>query len=603
MARTRGMETQPVIVKQERIDDVPLLLGMMGRMKIAQTLDKHLGQHHLHQGLSNGNLAVGWLAYILSESDHRKSAVQQWANRIPVTLESFFAATLRPHEFSDDRLGILLANLAAADWDDIESDLFYSCFEVYELPKDAFRLDTTTSCGYHTIEPDGIMQLGHSKDHRPDLPQLKIMAAVTQPLAFPVSTAVVAGNRSDDELYWPTIVEVKQKVGGAGLLFVGDCKMAALDTRARIADGGDHYLTLLPNTGETAKQIGVWIDTALQKDEAGELQAIYKSSEVGEPPELIGWGYEFTRTLQAEVDNRQVIWTERVQVVQSLAQQDSQKARLERALQQAEEQLGRLTLSGKGRKVWRQREELHQAIEAAEKEHQVEGLLSVVVQSEEKQTKKYQKPGRPSEADQAKVEVEVRYRITAVSRNNEQIEQRQKRMGWRALVTNTPGQRLTLAGSVLTYREGGSLERPFHQIKDKPLGIRPLFVTLPEQVLGLTRLLLIALRVLTLIEIVLRAKLAANDEKLAGLHEAHKNKKEGKPTAKRMLRAVAGLEMTLSLIEMGEKQWWYLPRLPHLLVRVLELLGLSTSLYTDLVNSCPHSPPRSLAPLVLDSSG
>ena len=43
MARTRGMETQPVIAKQERIDDVPLLLGMMQRMKIAETLDRHLG--------------------------------------------------------------------------------------------------------------------------------------------------------------------------------------------------------------------------------------------------------------------------------------------------------------------------------------------------------------------------------------------------------------------------------------------------------------------------------------------------------------------------------------------------------------------------------
>src|SRR5436190_21794216 len=121
MARTKGMETQPVVVKQERIDDIPLLLGMMRRMKIAETLDKHLGQHHLHKGLSNGNLAVGWLAYILSESDHRKSAVEKWANRIPHTLESFFGAVLRPNEFSDDRLGILLKNLSAADWHGIET--------------------------------------------------------------------------------------------------------------------------------------------------------------------------------------------------------------------------------------------------------------------------------------------------------------------------------------------------------------------------------------------------------------------------------------------------------------------------------------------------
>jgi transposase len=190
-----------------------------------------------------------------------------------------------------------------------------------------------------------------------------------------------------------------------------------------------------------------------------------------------------------------------------------------------------------------------------------------------------------------------------VRRNDEQIEQKQKRMGWRALALNAPEERLTLAGSVLTYREGGGLERPFHQLKDKPLGIRPLFVKLPEQVLGLTRLLLIALRVLTRIEIVLRARLAASGEKLEGMHEGQKNKKEGKPTAKRMLRAVAGLEMTLSLMEVGEKQWWYLSPLPHLLVRILELLGLSTSLYTNLTNPCPCPPPRSLTPFVLDSSG
>jgi transposase len=597
------METQPIIVKQERIDDIPLLLGMMRRMQIANIIDKHLGQHHLHQGLSNGDLAVGWLAYILSESDHRKSAVQRWANSIPHTLESFFGTPLRPHEFSDDRLGILLKNLEAAEWDDIETDLFYSCFDVYELPKTTFRVDTTTTCGYHTIDADGVMQLGHSKDHRPDLPQLKIMAAVTQPLAFPVSTSVVPGNQTDDGLYWPTIVEVKQKVGGSGLLFVGDCKMASLETRARIADSDDYYLTPLPNTGETAKQIGSWIDTALQKDIDGKLQAIYKPTAAGQPPELIGKGYEFTRTLQTAVDKREVVWTERVQVVQSMSHLNSQKERLENRLRRAEEQLGRLTLSGKGRKIWRQQDELNQAIEVIEKECQVEDLLSVVVQREEKETKKYGKPGRPGEADQANVEVEIRYRITQVRRKKEQIEQQQKRMGWRAFVLNAPEEKLTLESSVLTYREGGSLERPFHQLKDKPLGIRPLFVKLPEQVVGLTRLLLIALRVLTLIEIVLRAKLAASGEELGGMHDGQKNKKEGKPTAKRTLKAIAGLEMTLSLIVLNEQQWWYLPPLPHLLVRVLDLLGLSTSLYTNLTNSCPRPPPHSHAQFVFDLSG
>src|SRR5271170_8360233 len=114
------------------------------------------------------------------------------------------------------------------------------------------------------------------------------MAAVTQPLAFPVSTArhrSAAGNQADDGLYWPTIVKVKEKVGGSGLLFVGDCKMASLENRARIANAGDYYLTPLPNTGDTAKQLGSWIDTALQKQAAGSLHPLHKKPKEGEKPE------------------------------------------------------------------------------------------------------------------------------------------------------------------------------------------------------------------------------------------------------------------------------------------------------------------------------
>jgi transposase len=596
------METQPIIVQQERLDDIPLLFGMMQRMRIAEIVDKHLGQHHLHQGLSNGNLVLGWLTYILSQADHRKFYVQEWANTHQQTLQSLFGTPLRPHEFSDDRLGIVLSNLAVADWDDLESDLFTSCFDVYELPQHTFRVDATASCGYHTVEPEGIMQLGHSKDHRPDLPQLKIMAAVTQPLAFLVSSAVAPGNDTDDSLYWSTIVKVKEKVGGAGLLFAGDCKLAALETRARIAAANDYYLTPLPHTGTTAKQLGSWIDTALAKDDHGELQALHKPHAAA-APELIGQGYEFSRTQQAQVDNRDVNWTERVQVVQSLAHWNSQKEKLHKGLRQAEEKLGKLTLSGKGHKSWRQEPELRAAITAIENEHSVGGLLTITLRQEVQEQKKYSKPGRPAETAAAAVAVETRYRIAEVKRNEAAIAAKEKRLGWRALVTNAPTPRLSLAASVLTYREGGGLERPFQNLKGEPLGIRPLWVKLPKQIVGLTRLLLIALRVLTLLEIVIRAKLAASGEKLGGMYEGQKSKLEGSPTSKRTLRAIAGLQLTLSLIQLGEQQWWYLPALPPLLVRVLDLLGLSTSLYTNLPNSCPSPPLSSSARVLPDPSG
>ena len=49
------------------------------------------------------------------------------------------------------------------------------------MPVERVRLDSTTSYGYHTITDDGLKQLGHCKDHRPELPQLKLMAAAAEP--------------------------------------------------------------------------------------------------------------------------------------------------------------------------------------------------------------------------------------------------------------------------------------------------------------------------------------------------------------------------------------------------------------------------------------
>lgn len=47
------------------------------------------------------------------------------------------------------------------------------------------------------------------------------------------------------------------------------------------------------------------------------------------------------------------------------------------------------------------------------------------------------------------------------------------------------------------YNQGWSLERDFHVLKDRPLGIQPLYVREEEQIEGMTRLLMIGLRVLS----------------------------------------------------------------------------------------------------------
>lgn len=216
----------------ERADDVPLLIGLAQKLRLPELLDLHLGTHRNHQGLSNGTLAAGWIAFILSRGNHTKVHVEEWTQGLPHTLGHLLGHPLRPAEFSDDRLGILLRRLLELDdWDALEADLWHGTCEVYELPLDRVRLDSTTTCGYHSITPEGLMQLGHSKDHRPDLPQLKIMAAATEPGGYLIASDLYPGQTADDPLYLPMTRRVRSLLGRTGLLYVGDCKMAALATR------------------------------------------------------------------------------------------------------------------------------------------------------------------------------------------------------------------------------------------------------------------------------------------------------------------------------------------------------------------------------------
>src|SRR4051812_14893523 len=248
----------------ERVDDVPLLLGFLIKLQLPEILDRHLPPHPLHQGLSNGWLITVWIAYILSRADHRKSPVQAWADGLRHTLEALVGQPIRPVEFSDDRLTLVLKRLAdAAAWQALESDLWHTHCDVYALPVERVRLDATTSCGYHTATDDGLMQLGHSKDYRPDLAQFKLMAAVAEPTGLFLAGDVHPGNAADDPLYLPLYRRVRTMLNRPGLLYSGDCKMAAVETRAEIAANQDFYLTRLPQTGAVPAQFAAWVEAAV----------------------------------------------------------------------------------------------------------------------------------------------------------------------------------------------------------------------------------------------------------------------------------------------------------------------------------------------------
>ena len=122
-------------------------------------------------------------------------------------------------------------------------------------------------------------------------------------------------------MYLPLYRRVRTLLGQTGLLYAGDCKMAALETRAEIAANRDFYLTRLPLTGTAQAQFAA-TGSRRPSSVTGPRRADR------DPPRgrsrTLGRGYEFERPQTAVVGEAEHTWTERVQVIRSESAAESQ---------------------------------------------------------------------------------------------------------------------------------------------------------------------------------------------------------------------------------------------------------------------------------------
>jgi transposase len=574
-------------ITTETLDDFPLLLGIMIRLGLPGIIDRHLKRHGLQQGLSWGWITAIWLAHMLSEGDHRKQPVQAWVRQASETIKRISGQEVGELDFTDDRLMLLLRRLSRKEtWEAIETELGQNVLRVYELEPKRVRLDTTTVSGYHAGGEDSLFQFGYSKDD-PTLKQVKVMVAALDPLGLPLVSQVVAGDMADDPLYIPAVDRVLKIIDGVGLLFVGDSKMSALATRAHIHRLGQHYLCPLAQKGETAKEMVGWIASAY--DGTHVLQPIEVENEKGER-RVFAEGYAFERRICAEVageaerPNEVQEWMERVFVVRSESYRQTLQKGLEERLQRTTDKLLALTPpQARGKHQIRDEAKLVQAVEAILKAQDVEGLLTYTFARQEKHQTRLIGRGRGSTERPKHEIITVRYQMTAVLRQEKAITELRKTFGWRAYVSDAPAEQLTLEQAVLTYRNEWLVEHGFHRLKGVPLSLNPLFVQRDDQVAGLTNLLSLAVRLLTLIEFVVRRNLKRTQEKLTGLIENNPKKGIDNPTTERLLKQFDNI--FLSIVHLPDQVIRHVTPLTDLQARILELLGLSIDTYTRLADN------------------
>jgi transposase len=564
----------------ERVDDIPLLLEQMQRMNLPTLIDHHFPTHGNWQGLSLGWVSTIWLSSILSRGDHRLVHVEPWVTNRLWTLRRATGQAVERLDFTDDRLELVLGYLSDdLRWAQFESALNQHTVRVYDLNGERIHVDSTTASAYATVNEVGLFQFGHSKDHRPDLPQVKVMQAVLDPLGMPLATDVVSGECADDPLYLPCIERLQESLGRRGLLYVGDCKMATRETRAFIASRGDYYLCPLPQVQHADGEL----DEALEAIWSGEqlLIAVTRERQEGKP-ELIAEGYERQVPMSLEIEGEERSWSERRLVVRSLRHAQLAEAALRARVAKAKAQVEALNVRGRGRKRYEDIETLRQAVHEIVQRYGVADFLWLRYDQHHttRQLRAYRdRPAQRIEDRQATVEVRV---------DEAAVESAVRRLGWRVYGTNQPTEQLSLEQAVLAYRQEYLVERSFGRLKGRPLSLTPMYVHRDEHATGLIRLLSIGLRVLTLLEYVVRRQLAAQGEKLAGLYAGNAKRETARPTAERLLEAFQ--DMTLTLVEVANQTYRHVTALSPLQERILELLGFSVQVYTRLCTVSDEPP-------------
>jgi transposase len=569
--------TEELTITTERVDDIPLLLAHGERMGIPALLDQHFPIHGNWGGLSMGWTGLGWLAHILTEGDHRMSHVQAWAEKRLETLSGSVGQMVRGLDFSDDRLANLLHTLSDDErWRAFERSLNGRLLRVYELSPKVVRMDSTTASGYWGVNEEGLFQFGHSKDHRPDLRQVKVMQSTLDPLGMPLATQVVSGERADDPLYVPAVEQVRASLGQSELLYVGDSKMAALATRAFVQAGRDHYLCPLPKTQLPEQELEHYLSPVWSGEQR--LTPVSRTGRDGKR-KRIAEGYECEVVLTAQIEGQTVTWTERRLVIRSLQQAQAAETRLKKRLSKAKEELDALNVRGRGKKRYRHVADLEQAARAILKRHKVQGLLQVHCQVYMHRRTVRGYGGRPERTD-----VDIDLHLIAIV-DDQAVLNAQQCAGWRVYATNASADRLPLTQAVLAYREQYIVERGYGRLKGRPLSLSPMYVARDDHATGLIRLLSIALRVLTLLEFVVRRQLAEQGIELTGLYAGNPKRTTAHPTAERLLEAFK--EITLTVIRQSQRTIRHLTPLSTLQERILSLLHFSTDVYTKL---CPYSP-------------
>lgn len=337
---------------------------------------------------------------------------------------------------------------------------------------------------------------------------------------------------------------------------MGECDLADAHS---LASGSPHEL----RAGQEQRHQGARLLQVVRTDEQGHASCLAQ-------------GYETVQTLTALVNDQQETWEERRLLVQSMAATHAAQVSLQERLHKAQQAVQELTARRQDKARLMERTALEEAIKEVLTHFHVEGLLSVQIQEQVQE-----RPVRAYRGRLSGVRRDVMFTISS-EREGQAIEQAMSHLGWRVYATNHLGDHLTLEQAVEAYRDEYLVERNFSRLKGRPLSLAPLYVQRDDHRMGLVRLLALALRIITLLEGVVRERLAQQKIELAGLFAGNPKRRTSQPTTERLLEAFN--EVTLTTVRAPGFVQRHVTPLSPLQQQILALLDFSPAVYLQLAD-------------------
>lgn len=442
-----------------------------------------------------------------------------------------------------------------------------------DLADNPIRLDAMITQSYR--EAEGDFQIGYSKQHRADLPQLKTMLATLDPFAVPLYSLTVAGNEADDGLYLPLIEEIHDNLSIAHQLFVGDSKMGSTENRAGIHQLGHYYLTPLSKTQCSLAQIEKYLSTKPEK-----LQ-ILETKDKHDQALIKAKAFETSEHVCNAIGD--LTWEERRIIVYSPAYGQSQTKKLDKRLLKAQTELDALLERKQGRPYPKTYEEAQNRAANILKNNKLTGLIDVQI-TEIKSEKKVRAYGSRPAQTRTLTTFSLSYSI-----NEQALQKRRNLMGWRAYACNAPQEKLSTLDAVQCYRNEYRIEHKFDELLNRITALMPVFLQKPNRIKALIRLLLLALKYVSLIEMQVRTKLADAQQELKELYPGNPGRATNKPTTKMLLKAFEYL--TLVIMPIGDQMIIKLTDLKPIQLKILDLLQLNPNTYLKLeqIVFLPHN--------------